>query len=129
MTRIRACGANVIVDLLEIRVRFLPPNTTALIQPCDQGYIAGLKTTWRTQVNRRLIDVPAADERRALMMINVLDFILHAASRRNVDAAASWNALLAVPSIVQHHHDDVAELEEHAALELCNIVDGSENLQ
>ena len=44
-----------------VRLKFLPPNTTLIIQPCDQGIIRNLKSYYRAQIVRRLtsdIDSP-----------------------------------------------------------------------
>ena len=38
--------------LSNIRLTFLPPNTTSIIQPCDQGIIRNLKTYYRAQIVR-----------------------------------------------------------------------------
>ncbi len=121
MARIRACGANLLVGALVIIIRFLPPNTTALIQPCDQGFIAGLKRSWRTALNHRLVHVPAVEERDALLGVTVADMIAHAASRGEVDASASWNPLLSAGPVAQEPDpisDPIAELEELVAVVL-----------
>jgi transposase len=41
-------------NLSNIKLQFLPPNTTALIQPCDQGIIKCLKHYYRDQVISRI---------------------------------------------------------------------------
>ena len=38
-----------------VKVVYLPPNTTSLIQPCDHGIIRALKTHYRRQVNRKML--------------------------------------------------------------------------
>ena len=38
-----------------VKVIFLPPNTTSLIQPCDQGIIRAVKAHYRRQVNRKML--------------------------------------------------------------------------
>ena len=38
-----------------VKVSFLPPNTTSLIQPCDQGIIRAVKAHYRRQVNRKMV--------------------------------------------------------------------------
>ncbi|XP_061184351.1 tigger transposable element-derived protein 4-like [Saccostrea echinata] len=37
--------------LSNIRLEFLPPNTTSLIQPCDQGIIRNLKSSYRSELS------------------------------------------------------------------------------
>lgn len=43
--------------LKNITVEFLPPNTTSIIQPMDQGIIKNLKTYYRKQLCERLISL------------------------------------------------------------------------
>lgn len=46
---------NVSVLLKNIKVVYLPANTTALIQPCDQGIIRTLKAYYRREMRSRLL--------------------------------------------------------------------------
>jgi hypothetical protein len=41
--------------LTSIKLSFLPPNATAVIQPCDQGIIRNLKGHYRSQVVHKII--------------------------------------------------------------------------
>ena len=41
--------------LSHVKLEFLPPNTTSLIQPCDQGIIKNMKGHYRRQVVRKII--------------------------------------------------------------------------
>ena len=41
--------------LPNIQMEFLPPNTTSVIQPCDQGIIRNLKGLYRREVVRKII--------------------------------------------------------------------------
>jgi hypothetical protein len=41
--------------LKNIRVIFLPANTTSLIQPCDQGIIKALKANYRREMRAQII--------------------------------------------------------------------------
>ena len=57
------CSAHPKVDgLAAIRLEFLPPNTTAAIQPCDQGIIRNLKCHYRSALNSIIISELDADE-------------------------------------------------------------------
>lgn len=47
--------------LQAIKLQFLPPNTTALIQPMDQGIIRNLKHLYRKQLLKRLVDAMDAN--------------------------------------------------------------------
>lgn len=42
-------------NLLNIKLIFLPANTTSLIQPCDQGIINSLKAHYRRAIKERII--------------------------------------------------------------------------
>ncbi|XP_052260991.1 tigger transposable element-derived protein 6-like [Dreissena polymorpha] len=45
-----------ITILSNVTLSFLPPNTTSLIQPCDQGIIRNLKSLYRRQVVKKMIE-------------------------------------------------------------------------
>ncbi len=95
------CTAHAInVTLENLRVVFLPPNTTSLIQPCDQGIIKTLKTHYRTEMRRRILT--AIDDSDSIHNANeiakktsLLDAIhLLAASWHRVTAQTIQNCFL-----------------------------------
>lgn len=60
------CSAHPAVEgLISIRIEFLPPNTTATLQPCDQGIIRNLKCHYRSALNRLIISELDADESKS----------------------------------------------------------------
>jgi len=64
------------VKLTNVKLVFLPPNTTSLIQPMDQGIIANFKKQYRSLVLRRLVNDMDTSEARAAEVarkLNVLD--------------------------------------------------------
>ena len=47
----------VVAGLKAVKLVFLPPNTTAKLQPCDQGIIQNLKKFYRSRMLERLLFV------------------------------------------------------------------------
>ena len=57
------CSAHPVdIELTNITYKFLPPNTTSLIQPMDQGVIKNLKGHYQSSLNSRVIASLDADE-------------------------------------------------------------------
>ena len=66
------CPAHpVIGGLKAIQLCFLPPNTTAVTQPMDQGVIRSLKAKYRSRLIKLIIK--AIDSNKDIPKINVLD--------------------------------------------------------
>ena len=57
-------------NLKNIELTFLPPNTTSVVQPMDQGVIRSLKAFYRNMLMQKVID---SDEGKGIPKINVLD--------------------------------------------------------
>ena len=57
-------------DLTNVQLVFLPPNTTSVLQPMDQGVIRSLKAHYRGRIVRRLCR--ALDKAKALPKISIL---------------------------------------------------------
>ena len=50
------------IGVVNIKLHFLPPNTTSLMQPMDMGVIHNLKAFYRSRLNIRIITALDADE-------------------------------------------------------------------
>ena len=48
-------STHVLQDLSNIRIQFLPPNTTSKLQPMDQGVIRSLKCHYRSRLTERYL--------------------------------------------------------------------------
>ena len=60
-----------IKGLTNIALEFLPPNTTSVLQPMDQGIIRSLKAHYRSSLVKKVID--CIDNNEPMPKINVLD--------------------------------------------------------
>jgi hypothetical protein len=49
-------AGHVVSDWSNITMKFLPPNTTSIIQPCDQGVINSFKSQYRKRMLRRVVE-------------------------------------------------------------------------
>lgn len=81
-------------NLNNVELMFLPPNTTAIIQPCDQGIIRNLKVHYRSRIVRKLIeDIESSTENQLganqlARKLNLLDAV-HALKK-------AWSAVTTV---------------------------------
>ena len=92
---------------------FLPPNTTAKLQPCDQGIINNLKVHYRKYLLFKLISAVGAKEDFALTLLDCL-YLLQLAWD-NVSAQTITNCF-------QH-----CGFKEHADDETSNLGEVDEN--
>jgi len=69
------CPSHPTITLSNIKLQFLPPNTTSLIQPLDQGVIRAFKENYRKLILRRIINEFEKKKTFNLKDINVLDAI------------------------------------------------------
>lgn len=65
-----------VTDLKCITLAFLPPNTTSVLQPMDQGIIRTLKSNFRKNLVLKMINCLDTNENHSSTKITVLDAIL-----------------------------------------------------
>ena len=74
------CTAHPDVELSHVKLRFLPPNTTARQQPCDAGIIRAVKANYRTRLLRHLIfhmddSINASDLAKKINLLNAISWL------------------------------------------------------
>lgn len=74
------CTAHPDVELSHVKLRFLPPNTTARLQPCDAGIIRAVKANYRTRLLRHLIfhmddSINASDLAKKINLLNAISWL------------------------------------------------------
>ena len=101
------CSAHPHVELSHIRLEFLPPNTTSLIQSLDMGIIKNFKTLYRQRVVSRIIEsidnrVISPDQTSAEIskQINVLHAIVGGLSALIQSKTVSSIVLMAVEEVL-----------------------------
>ena len=72
-----------IENLTNINMIFLPPNTTSVLQPMDQGVIRSLKAHYRSRIVR--LCIKALDKNHPLPKVSILEAMKHLVS--------SWHAV------------------------------------
>lgn len=66
------CPAHPHIELKAIKLIFLPPNTTSVLQPCDQGIIQNLKLNYRKQLLRKYLVAIEAKEDFSMNLLDAL---------------------------------------------------------
>ena len=74
------CTAHPDVELSHVKLRFLPPNTTARLQPCDAGIIRAVKANYRTRLLRHIIfhiddSINASDLAKKITLLNAISWL------------------------------------------------------
>lgn len=66
------CSAHTSISLEAVKIIFLPPNTTSVIQPMDQGIIKAFKFHYRKLVLQSIIDYMELHGRKPTDNIDVM---------------------------------------------------------
>ena len=110
----------------EIFYLYLPPNTTLLIQPMDQGVLENIKHRYKRDLLLRLLykDNEGLNTAEFTKTLNILDAImLSARSWREVEEATiakSWSKLLSLPDIPNQEGADTSK-EINAVLDELQV--------
>lgn len=99
----------------EISCLFLPPNTTSVIQPMDQGVLQTIKRHYKRDLLLRLLneeEVGSMNIAEYSKTLNILDAVLMSAKSwdevEEKTIARSWSKLLSLPDVPQQEPESTA---------------------
>ena len=95
-----------IKNLTNINMIFLPPNTTSVLQPMDQGVIRSLKVHYRKKVV--CLCIKAVESNKPLPKISILQAMKHLVS--------SWNAVSKETIVNCFKKSDISQSNQQAAV-------------
>ncbi|UYV66981.1 TIGD4 [Cordylochernes scorpioides] len=102
------CGAHPpdMQGLTNTRIAFLPPNTTSMLQPCDQGIIRNFKMIYRTRLMRKYLTAYDAGTALTINLKQAVDII-----------SVAWNDVL--PATISNcwHHSGIIKSDEISPLD------------
>ena len=105
-----ACHSSGDIKTKNVKINFLPPNTTAHIQPLDAGVIHSFKSHYRKQLVRHYIQCAENDMPQIIDVRRALSMIKHAWSQvNNTTIARCWKHVSILPSAPQESDDDDEE--------------------
>ncbi|UYV84147.1 TIGD4 [Cordylochernes scorpioides] len=102
------CGAHPpdMQGLTNTRIAFLPPNTTSMLQPCDQGIIRIFKMIYRTRLMRKYLTAYDAGTALTINLKQAVDII-----------SVAWNGVL--PATISNcwHHSGIIKSDVSSLLD------------
>ena len=110
-----------------IKALFLPPNTTALFQPMDQGVNEALKTRYRKALLQKLIleDAEGKSVIQFVKQINIKDVVYMSATAWDdlfpITLTKSWNKLLCTSSRSEQSSTDEPEESNPSSDEVMEL--------
>eukprot|EP01013_Petalomonas_cantuscygni_P036640 TRINITY_DN671_c0_g1_i1.p1 TRINITY_DN671_c0_g1~~TRINITY_DN671_c0_g1_i1.p1 ORF type:complete len:282 (+),score=56.86 TRINITY_DN671_c0_g1_i1:909-1754(+) len=125
---IRAHGIDVRVGSLLIKVRFLPANTTSIIQPCDMGWINRLKQAWCRRLDSDIGRTAGGQTVKAMQVFDAIDYMDEVVQAAwmvpPADIVRYWNPLReGVSGRADVARDATERLEERLAILLGHVAD------
>ncbi|UYV83830.1 TIGD4 [Cordylochernes scorpioides] len=102
------CGAHPpdMQGLTNTHIAFLPPNTTSMLQPCDQGIIRNFKMIYRTRLMRKYLTAYDAGTALTINLKQAVDII-----------SVAWNDVL--PATISNcwHHSGIIKSDVSSPLD------------
>ncbi|UYV73501.1 TIGD4 [Cordylochernes scorpioides] len=102
------CGAHPpdMQGLTNTRIAFLPPNTTSMLQPCDQGIIRNFKMIHRTRLMRKYLTAYDVGTALTINLKQAVDII-----------SVAWNDVL--PATISNcwHHSGIIKSDVSSPLD------------
>ncbi|KAH9633866.1 hypothetical protein HF086_013755 [Spodoptera exigua] len=102
-----------VTDLKSITLAFLPPNTTSVLQPMDQGIIRSLKTNFRKNLVLKMINCLDANENNSSTKITVLDAILMVNDAWNKMSQSTIHNCFKHAGFIESHDGLPIQISEH----------------
>ncbi|XP_054087769.1 tigger transposable element-derived protein 4-like [Zeugodacus cucurbitae] len=102
-----------VTDLKSITLAFLPPNTTSVLQPMDQGIKRSLKTNFRKNLVLKMISCLDANENNSSTKITVLDEILTVNDAWNKMSQSTIRNCFKHAGFIESHDGLPIQISEH----------------
>jgi hypothetical protein len=125
MKALRTHGADLMLGDVMLYVRISPANTTSLLQPADQGLIAGLKAKWRTQLDLLTLQATEKDvveKKKRISVMEVMHFLGEKMSEIPFHTTLGYWAALMDPTVRTYE----AAIEEELRAVAEKVVAGQE---
>ncbi|XP_025834752.1 tigger transposable element-derived protein 4-like [Agrilus planipennis] len=102
-----------VTDLKSITLAFLPPNTTSVLQPMDQGIIRAIKTNFRKNLVLNMINCLSANDNNPSTKITMLDAILMVNDAWNKMSQSTIHNCFRHAGFIERHDGLPNQISEH----------------